>query len=121
MEKIVLFHSTQGEAIRKLASPLKIKVTEAEPKDYNHTLECICGMKAKPIMVAAFTGKVPQESLMLFCNLTEKHLDKILAGMKQNQIPMDFKAVLTPTNAKWQVLPLYLELQKEKMMYTKRD
>ena len=51
---------------------------------------------------------------MVFCGVNEKHFDKILFELRRKQIPVDYKAVLTPSNRKWSVLMLMLELTKEK-------
>ena len=68
----------------------------------------------KNVLTAPFTGSAPQESLMVFCGVNEKHFDKILFELRRKQIPVDYKAVLTPSNRKWSVLMLMLELTKEK-------
>ena len=68
----------------------------------------------KNVLIAPFTGSAPQESLMVFCGVNEKHFDKILFELRRKQIPVDYKAVLTPSNRKWSVLMLMLELTKEK-------
>ena len=68
----------------------------------------------KQLLAPPFTGSAPQEILMVFCGVNEKHFDKILFELRRKQIPVDYKAVLTPSNRKWSVLMLMLELTKEK-------
>jgi hypothetical protein len=48
------------------------------------------------------------------CGFSEKEMDKLLAALKKAQVPIDYKAILTPTNRRWNVLRLLLELGVEK-------
>lgn len=120
MERIILFNVPNIEQIKKIAAPMHIKVFEADTSRYNETLGQLSlpPKKEMPSDKAAFSGKAPSESLLLFCDITDKKLDKILFQLKRNNIQIDFKAVLTPTNASWNVLKLYLEMQREKLLYS---
>lgn len=66
-----------------------------------------------------YLGKPVDESMVLFCGLTEKQLDKILAALKREGAGIDYKAVLTKENANWNVLRLFAELAREKAAYGK--
>jgi hypothetical protein len=46
-------------------------------------------------------------------------MDKLLASLRRDQVVIDYKAVLTPTNRKWNVMRMYLEMQAEKAAYQK--
>ena len=46
-------------------------------------------------------------------------MDKLLLALRRDQVTIDYKAVLTPTNRKWNVMRLYLEMQAEKAAYQK--
>jgi hypothetical protein len=70
-------------------------------------------------LIQPFSGKVPAESLIVFCDFTEKKMDKLLASLRRDQVVIDYKAVLTPTNRKWNVMRMYLEMQAEKTAYQK--
>lgn len=60
---------------------------------------------------------VSKESLMLFCDVGEKHFNRALALLRSRAVRVDYKAVLTPTNREWNVLRLYAELAREKAEY----
>lgn len=60
---------------------------------------------------------VQKESLMVFCDVSEKHFNRTLALMRERAVKIDYKAVLTPTNREWNVLRLYAELAREKAEY----
>lgn len=116
MEKILLFQSEQAAAIRRLVTPLKIKVVEVKPEQFGQTLGCIAGF-TKDEEPMKFEGELPAESLMVFCYVYSDHLDQVLSKMRQNKIPMTYKAVLTPVNMTWNVAHMYLEMEKEKKAY----
>lgn len=119
MERIVLFNTNDSEKIKKFTEPMHIKTIIADPSRYNETLAELSSPKAKEKTSSGntFTGKVPSESLLLFCDVADKKIDKILFQLKKNDIKIDFKAVLTPTNSSWNVLKLYLELERERIAY----
>lgn len=64
-----------------------------------------------------YQGGPPKESMLLICGLSDAQLDKLLAALKKNAVQVDYKAVLTAANAKWNVLRLYAELALEKRAY----
>ena len=119
MERLLLFNSPDTDKIKKIAAPMKIKVLTADPARYNETLRELASTdkKEKPSTDNVFTGKVPAESLLLFCEVADKKIDKILSQLRKNNINIDFKAVLTPTNSYWNVLKLYLEMERERIAF----
>lgn len=117
MEKAILFNVQDKEKIERLLAPMHIKITSASAPQYNDTLKNIADGKTDIINKNPFTGKIPAESLILFCGTSSKKLDKILFKLRQNNIATDYKAVLTPSNSGWTVLNLFLELAKEKAAY----
>lgn len=121
MEKILLFQveTKAAEEIKKLASPLGIKVLSVSAELYGESLGKIAENRARAQAGSKNSIILPQ-SLMLFCGVTEKHLDKMLALLKREQIAVDYKAVLTPTNQNWTIQKLYLEMIKERAAITKK-
>ena len=107
MEKILIY------PVKQLLAPMKIRLEEIKTTDLRQSIGDLAEGK-KNVLTAPFTGSAPQESLMVFCGVNEKHFDKILFELRRKQIPIDYKAVLTPSNRKWSVLMLMLELTKEK-------
>ena len=122
MEKILIYQVKEKEAVKQLLAPMKmidsgdkmkIRLEEIKTTDLRQSIGDLAEGK-KNVLTAPFTGSAPQESLMVFCGVNEKHFDKILFELRRKQIPVDYKAVLTPSNRKWSVLMLMLELTKEK-------
>ncbi|MCI9079633.1 MAG: DUF3783 domain-containing protein [Lachnospiraceae bacterium] len=118
MEKVILFNTSCTEEIKKLLAPMHLQVIEADTLQYNDSLQNIANGKTDIIHSNPFTGKVPDESLILFCGINSKKLDKILFKLRNNKnINVTYKAVLTPSNSGWTVLHLFLELAKEQAAY----
>lgn len=119
MEKILLFQPEDAAAIRKIALPLKIRVKEIEVSSYGHTLGYLAGV-TKEEEAAVYEGEALEGSLMVFCNFTEKHFNTVLLKMRQNKVPMTYKAVMTPVNRTWTIPKLYAEVELEKKSYENR-
>lgn len=118
MEKIILFNVSCKEQIKNLLLPMHIQIIEANSSQYNDTLKNIADGKTDIIKSNPFTGKLPDESLILFCGISDKKLDKILFKLRNGQdINVTYKAILTPSNSGWTVLHLFLELAKEQAAY----
>lgn len=62
-----------------------------------------------------------KESLVIFCDVTDKHMDKLLFEMRQKSFDVSFKAVLTDTNKKWNVKQMLVEMRREKFEYMRRN
>lgn len=123
MEKILLFNinTDDMEKIKRIVLPMHIKVINIKPADYKETIGTLIKLdKNKTSTDHPFTGDIPDESLMLFCNIPDKKMDKILLNIKKNNIQITYKAILTPYNANWTVLRLFLEMEREHIAYTKR-
>ena len=81
---------------------------------------------AAPSGNAAAEGTVPAQdtactpaaqtppSLLILCGLRDKRLDKALFELRRADIPIDYKAILTPSNQEWTVPELMKELQRER-------
>ena len=49
--------------------------------------------------------------------ILEKQLDRLLMDFRNRNVKIDYKMVMTATNASWDVLHVYFEAQREKIMY----
>lgn len=120
MEKLLIFHLEHSELtkLKKIAGAMKIRLEIIDPANYLQPLENLANGRPSPL-VAPFTGELPEESLILFCDFTEKRMDKLLAALRQNNVSISLKAVLTPTNRKWNFMRLLLEMYKEQQSFSK--
>ena len=140
MEKLLLIHSTKEiqQQVKNVASRLKLAL-DIIPEEY-----CGCRLKELaagkyaqnppdtvasdstvaegtiPSGSAATEGTVPAPaaqtppSCLVLCGLRDKRLDKVLFELRRADIPIDYKAVLTPSNQEWTVPELMKELQRER-------
>lgn len=122
MEKILVFHLADSHQfkLKQIAATLKIRCEFVSDSLYMQTIESLVGGKTNPL-VQPFSGEVPEESLLLMCDFTDKKMDKLLLALRKNSIPFDYKAALTPTNQKWNVLRLLVEMRAEKAAYMKQN
>lgn len=116
MEKILLFQCENALEIRQIAAAFQIKTVEVGTEFFRETLGILEKGEVKQ-PAEKFTGTPPEGSMMVFCNVTEKHFDRMLAELRKKQVEVSYKAVMTPTNKRWSVLRLYLELAREKSAY----
>ncbi len=140
MEKLLLIHSTKEIQlqVKNVASRLKLAL-DIIPEEY-----CGCRLKELaagkyaqnppdtvasdstvaegtiPSGNAAAEGTVPAPaaqtppSCLVLCGLRDKRLDKVLFELRRADIPIEYKAILTPSNQKWTVPELMKELQRER-------
>ena len=87
MEKILIYQVKEKEAVKQLLAPMKIRLEEIEATDLRQSIGDLAEEK-KNVLTAPFTGSAPQESLMVFCGVNEKHFDKILFELRRKQIPV---------------------------------
>lgn len=90
MEKLICFQIENTREIERLASNMKIRVIKANAAIYNETLDNIVNGKISSVnstssasispLVAA--DKLPSDSILIFCDLSEKHLNRMLFELK---------------------------------------
>ncbi len=120
MEKIVLFNvgPETEKFIAGIAGNMRIKIINASAGMFTETLERIVNSEAAEASTSdILRDGLPSESLMLMCGLSEKHMDRLLAKLRQSSKQVDYKSVLTTTNAKWTLKRLMLEMEREKKAF----
>ncbi len=63
---------------------------------------------------AGASGAETPPNCLVLCGLRDKRLDKVLFELRRADIPIDYKAILTPSNQEWTVSELMKELQRER-------
>ena len=118
MERILAFQ-IEGEEMQKLKSignRMKVKIIVVEQKAYRQTLEDLLEQKQN-FLVQEYTENRITQSMIVMDGFTEKRLDMLLKLLRDREVKLDYKAVVTPFNKKWNVLQLYLEMERERMGY----
>lgn len=122
MEKIILYQIQNSSEIERLAANMKIRVIHADASLYDETLDAIVSGQAAKMPAASGTNEpreLPAGSILIFCDLSEKHLNRMLFEIRSHKIPVDLKAILTPSNRKWTLRQLHRELERERLSFTR--
>lgn len=131
MEKLICYQIENTREIERLASNMKLRIVYADASLYDETLDAIASGKVQStVTVATGANEIARtdnlnlspdsgDSILIFCDLSEKHLNRMLFELKNRKVQIDLKAVLTPTNQKWTLRQLHAELEREKANFTR--
>ncbi len=129
MEKILLagVTSQQVTAVRKIADELRIKLIDTtgtidlQQKTVQELLDGNgLGIQIKSTKTQDENGDKHMsqvsysDSLMLMSELTQKHFDRVLAKLREQNVEITYKCIVTPTNRSWTMARLYAHMEMEK-------
>lgn len=121
-EKILLYNVQEPQYIIKAASNMRIVSGFINESDSYKTLaELAAEVKGIPSDVAGYHSQEDKESLVIFCDVTDKHMDRLLFEMRQKNTGVTFKAVLTDANKKWNISQMLVEMRRERFEYMRRN
>ena len=121
-EKILLYNVKEPQDIIKAASNMRIASGFINESDSYKTLaELAAEVKGIPSDVAGYHSQEDKESLVIFCDVTDKHMDRLLFEMRQKNTGVTFKAVLTDANKKWNISHMLVEMRRERFEYMRRN
>ena len=121
-EKILLYNVKEPQDIIKAASNMRIASGFINESDSYKTLaELAAEVKGIPSDVAGYHSQEDKESLVIFCDVTDKHMDRLLFEMRQKNTGVTFKAVLTDANKKWNISQMLVEMRRERFEYMRRN
>lgn len=121
-EKILLYNVKEPQDIIKVASNMRIASGFINESDSYKTLaELAAEVKGIPSDVAGYHSQEDKESLVIFCDVTDKHMDRLLFKMRQKNTGVTFKAVLTDANKKWSISQMLVEMRRERFEYMRRN
>ena len=118
MEKIVIYNVKHVKDIIKCAANMRIKSIVLSDDMLSDTLG--------DIFVSASDYKagdeLPEKSeakpgIVIFCDVTDKHMDKLLFEMRTGNSEVDYKAVKTKTHSQWTITRILAQMEKESMEY----
>lgn len=99
-----------GSTTAEDVTPLGSTAAESTTPSGNAAAE---GTVPAQVNAGASGAETPPNCLVL-CGLRDKRLDKVLFELRRADIPIDYKAILTPSNQEWTVPELMKELQRER-------
>ena len=121
-DKILLYNVKEPQDIIKAASNMRIASGFINESDSYKTLaELAAEVKGIPSDVAGYHSQEDKESLVIFCDVTDKHMDRLLFEMRQKNTGVTFKAVLTDANKKWNISQMLVEMRRERFEYMRRN
>ena len=121
-EKILLYNVKEPQDIIKAASNMRIASGFINESDSYKTLaELAAEVKGIPSDVAGYHSQEDKESLVIFCDVTDKHMDRLLFEMRQKNTGVTFKAVLTDANKKWNISQMLVEMRRERFEYMRTN
>ena len=123
MEKLLLYNVKNPQDIIKTASDMRIVCGFINESDVDKTLaELTSGVRGISLSDAAeIHSPDNKESLVIFCDVTDKHMAKLIFDIRQKNLDVTFKAVLTDTNKKWNIRQMLVEMRRERFEYMRRN
>lgn len=123
MERILLYNVCANEEIIRIASNMRIKCGTIDADDQDRLIKDL----ASDINIKENTSnsKINQEayveSMLIFCDVSEKHMDKLLFEIKHRSIDITYKAILTPTNSRWTLREMLIQMRRERFEYMRMN
>jgi hypothetical protein len=119
MGKLLAFQLSDDmfQKLSRFCALQHITCVNVTPGDYLTPLGVLAAGQANSAQPALPVKLNDDSSILLFCDVSDEGMDNLLAGLRQNQINVAFKAVLTKTNSSWNYFQLLSELRKERASY----
>lgn len=115
-ETVLLYNlnNEKGRKIRFLLVRLGMRIRVIEKEDYGKPLGVLAGMKDVTLENEDAPVEDFDDEMMVLYRFSDKRLDAFLQEMRKEGIErVDLKAVLTPTNCRWNSWQLFQEIQEE--------
>ena len=110
---ILIYNCTGPEysKLRQIFAMLRLRMRVVEPERYHLTLAELAEGKGEEAEAQPRLA----DKMLVFCGLSDALLHQVLEVIRVSQVPpIDFKAVMTPTNREWTTMQLYEELKEER-------
>ena len=116
-ETILLFNITDRNTklkLERILFPLKLRIWRIPVSQYGQTLAALSFME-ESLSLHSESAVTPSFSdpMMIFAGLSEMTLNRVLAGLRAQQIRIPYKAILTSTNQHWTPEACFIEIKKE--------
>lgn len=139
MEKVLAFQLNQNQldSVYKVCSQMKIVVIAVQQNQMLMPLKQLLEEKAykgraniqgsgtghqsigstwiEPDLISkTMDGSRQLQSMIVMCDLSEKHVDRLLAALRMGNVGIDYKAVMTPVNSQWNGMRMLDQMEAEK-------
>lgn len=113
----VLLYNVPDEKSRKLRMlmvRMGMRFRVVDPSDYDKPVGVLAGIKDATLENPEAEVQVFEDEMMVMRGFSSSRLDAFLQGMRKAGIErIDYKAIVTPTNMRWNSWQLYLEIKQE--------
>ncbi len=92
---------------------LKIEAKVLEQAAHNEKIGYLLGLSGFSASEQSAESFEFSDGAVVFHNIASKRLDKVLARLRQDELFIPYKAVVTPTNRFWKLSRLCLNMKKE--------
>ncbi len=123
MERILLYNVCANEEIIRIASNMRIKCGTIDAEDQDRLIKDLASdINIKEnISNSEIIQEAYVESMLIFCDVSEKHMDKLLFEIKHRSIDITYKAILTPTNSRWSLREMLIQMRRERFEYMRMN
>lgn len=123
MERILLYNVCSNEEIIKIASNMRIKCGTIDAEGQDRLIkDLVSNINIKEnTSNSEIIQEAYVESMLIFCDVSEKHMDKLLFEIKHRNIDITYKAILTPTNSRWTLREMLIQMRRERFEYVRMN
>ena len=115
-ETVLLYNidSEKGRKLSMLMLRMGMRARVVDKADYGKPVGLLAGLKDVTVEDPDAEVSDFSDEMMVMRGFTERRLDLFLQSMRREGIErIDYKAILTPVNSRWNSWQLYQELKKE--------
>lgn len=116
MDAMVLAYNFEGaelKKLKKLCAGKGARLRAVAPGDWAQPVGALCGVEKRVGEAPGF--EPPGEKMLVLAHFAGRQLESLLTELRTSRVAVDaLKAVLTPTNAKWDARTLAAELTRER-------
>lgn len=116
MEKLLLIGISDQDCVQQAAERLHLRIVTVQPEQYHQTLGILAGYAcaSSSASLVPEAEQIPSEGILVMCGLKNSQINRLLTKLQQFGQQQLYKAILTPSNAAWNILQLTHELQLER-------
>ena len=115
-ETVLLYNipNDKSRKLRMLMVRMGMRFRVVDPTDYDKPIGLLAGIKDATLENPEAEVQTFQDEMMIMRGFSSSRLDAFLQGMRKAGIEkINYKAIVTPTNMRWNSWQLYLEIKEE--------
>ncbi len=112
---LLMFYSQNEEKLSRMSNLCErfgFSLRKIAPEETNQTVGFLAGFNGF-LKSDEKAGIIPENECVVFSSIDRETLDRFLSEMRNNDVRVTLKAMVTPHNQKWKICDLISELIKE--------